>query len=75
MEEVPNHTRPHRGLSEEYLWPLETQHNAALFRELQLIEIAFHWVQSTVVPRHRHNQRKHQQLKNLSPNFVNKLSL
>jgi len=34
MEEVPNRTRPHRGLPEEYLWPLETQHNAALFREL-----------------------------------------
>lgn len=49
MEEVPNRTRPHRGLPEEYLWPLETRHNAALFRELQLIEIAIHWVQSTAV--------------------------
>ena len=47
MEKVPNRTRPHRGLRKEYLWPLETQHNAALFRELQLIVIAFHWVQST----------------------------
>ena len=46
---MPNRTRPRRGLPEEYLWPLETQHNAALFRELQLIEIAFHWVQSTAV--------------------------
>ena len=49
MEEVPNRTRPHRGLPEEYLWSLETQHNTALFPELQLIEFAFHWVQSTAV--------------------------
>jgi hypothetical protein len=34
---------------QEYLWPLETWHNAALFRELQLIGVAFHWAQSTAV--------------------------
>jgi hypothetical protein len=49
MVEVPNSMRPHQGLPEEYLWPLETRHNAALFRELQLIEIAFQRVQSTAV--------------------------